>query len=94
MSARAILLFLLALAYFGFGWTHLLAAHVLMPMVKFWVPYPREVILFTGACEIAGGSAWSYPAVGSRDAGALRVLRLAGEPEACAEPGARRPHSR
>ncbi len=27
-----------------------------MPLMPAWVPWPREVILFTGACEIAGAA--------------------------------------
>jgi len=61
VSARTALLSLLALAYFGFGWVHLLNPDALMPLMPFWVPYPREVILFTGACEVAGAVALLIP---------------------------------
>jgi uncharacterized membrane protein len=35
---------------------HLIAPDSLMPLMPAWVPWPREVILFTGACEIAGAA--------------------------------------
>ena len=46
---------LLAAIYLAFGLFHLLAADRFLPIMPPWVPFPREVILFTGACEVAGG---------------------------------------
>ena len=58
---RSILIAVLAVAYFGFGWVHLLDAAALMPLMPPWVPYPRAVILFTGVCEVAGALALIVP---------------------------------
>ena len=32
-----------------------------MPIVPDWVPFPREVVLFTGVCELAGAVALFVP---------------------------------
>ena len=53
-ASRTALLWVLALAYFGFGLVHLAHPRALMPLMPPWVPYPLEMILFTGACELAG----------------------------------------
>ena len=53
-TARTGLLWLLALAYFGFGLVHLDRPDGLMPLMPPWVPFPRKTILFTGVCELAG----------------------------------------
>ncbi len=55
MSGRLVARVLLALVYVPFGLFHLLSADKLLPIMPPWVPFPREVILFTGACEVAGG---------------------------------------
>jgi uncharacterized membrane protein len=52
---RLLLRWLLALIYVPFGVFHLLAPDRFLPIVPGWVPLPREVVLFTGACEIVGG---------------------------------------
>ena len=45
----------LAVLYIAFGGLHLAAADRFLPIMPGWVPFPREVVLFTGVCEIAGG---------------------------------------
>lgn len=45
----------LAVFYAAAGALHLRAAHAFLPIMPPIVPFPREVILLTGACEIAGG---------------------------------------
>jgi uncharacterized membrane protein len=65
---RAVLRWALALVYLGFGGLHLSAPGPFLPIMPGWVPFPREVILFTGACEVAGGAGLLIP----------RTRRLAG----------------
>jgi uncharacterized membrane protein len=43
--------------YFVAGIFHLRRPEAFLPIMPDWVPAPREVILFTGACEIAGAVA-------------------------------------
>lgn len=45
----------LAVLYIAFGCLHLAAADRFLPIMPSWVPFARDVVLFTGACEIAGG---------------------------------------
>lgn len=73
MSARTALLLLLAAVYAGFGIVHLVTPHTLMPLMPGWVPWPYEVILFTGACEIAGGIGLLLPPI-RRLAGIMLAL--------------------
>jgi uncharacterized membrane protein len=40
--------------YFGAGVIHLQSPDGFLPIMPDWVTAPREVILFTGVCEIAG----------------------------------------
>src|ERR1700688_4651429 len=47
----------MAIFYFVAGVLHLLRPEAFLPIMPNWVPAPREVILFTGACEIAGAVA-------------------------------------
>jgi uncharacterized membrane protein len=49
--------YLLAAIYFGVGVVHLRSPEALLPIMPLWVPHPREVILITGLCEIAGALA-------------------------------------
>jgi uncharacterized membrane protein len=55
VTLRVVLRWLLALIYVGFGAFHLMAVDSFHPIMPPWVPAWREVVLFTGACEIAGG---------------------------------------
>lgn len=52
--ARTVLRWLLAIAYLFVGMVHLRSPNGFLPIVPDWVPYPFEVILMTGLCEIAG----------------------------------------
>ena len=65
---RAVLRWLLAAAYFGFGLFHLASPASFLPIMPPMIPFPREVVLFTGACELAGAAGLMLP----------RTRRLAG----------------
>lgn len=54
---RTVLRYILAAAYFFVGVVHLRSPDVFLPIVPDWVPFPRETVLATGACEIAGAAA-------------------------------------
>jgi uncharacterized membrane protein len=43
-----------AALYAGVGVVYLVSPDLIVPIVPAWVPRPREVVLVTGACEIAG----------------------------------------
>ena len=47
----------MAAFYLGAGIAHLWIPDKFLPIVPEWVPFPREVILVTGLCEIAGSVA-------------------------------------
>ena len=59
--ARAVLRGLLAVSYFGVGLVHLTKPDAFLPIMPDWVPDPRDVILATGACEVAGSVALLTP---------------------------------
>ncbi len=52
---RAVLRWIIAVTYIGFGLLHLGEADAFLPIMPPIIPYPKAVILFTGACEVAGG---------------------------------------
>jgi uncharacterized membrane protein len=52
----------LALIYIGFGVIHLVFTNGLLPIMPPFLPYPREIVWFTGVCEIAGGIGLLTPA--------------------------------
>jgi len=51
---RLVLRLLLVAIYLGAGALHLGAAGAFLVIMPPAIPFPREVVLFTGACEIAG----------------------------------------
>lgn len=51
---RLVMRLLMAAFYFIAGVVHLRSPGGFLPIVPDWVPFPREVVLFTGICEIAG----------------------------------------
>jgi uncharacterized membrane protein len=52
---------LLTLIYAVAGTIHLTMPDVFLPVMPDWVPAPRDVILFTGACELAGAAGLVIP---------------------------------
>jgi len=55
MNTRTALRWLLAILYIGFGVLHLSKPHGFLAIMPPAVPHPLLVVLFTGACEVAGG---------------------------------------
>lgn len=53
---RAFLRWLLAMAFALVGIVHLKSPDSFMPIMPGWVPWPREVILATGVCELLGAT--------------------------------------
>jgi uncharacterized membrane protein len=51
---RAALRWILAAFYLAAGIAHLMVPAGFLPIVPGWVPWPRETVLATGICEIAG----------------------------------------
>ncbi|MFZ4690636.1 MAG: DoxX family protein [Polymorphobacter sp.] len=58
---RTAMRWLMAVFYFTAGVIHLKSPEGFMPIVPDWVPFPREVVLFTGVCELAGAVALFVP---------------------------------
>ncbi len=59
--ARVILRILLAVVYFYVGVAHLRSPSTFLAIIPTWVPFPEQVIAFTGLCEIAGSIALLIP---------------------------------
>jgi uncharacterized membrane protein len=57
VNTRAVMRILLAGFYLSAGMLHLTAPDAFLPMVPDWVPLPRETVVATGLCEIAGSIA-------------------------------------
>jgi uncharacterized membrane protein len=54
---RAVMRWIMAAFYVIAGIGHLLRPEAFLPIVPDWVPLPREVLLATGVCELAGAAA-------------------------------------
>jgi uncharacterized membrane protein len=70
---RTALRWLLALFYFAAGVAHLRSPEAFLAITPGWVPFPHEVVAFTGIAEIAGAIGlliprtlirWARPAAG------------------------------
>lgn len=68
MDARARTRLLIAAIYAPFGVLHIVSSGGFMAIMPPLVPFPREVVILTGLCEIAGAAALLVP----------RTRRLAG----------------
>jgi uncharacterized membrane protein len=55
-DARDVLRAFLIALYLGAGSLHVARPTVFLPIVPGWVPWPREVVVATGICEIAGAA--------------------------------------
>jgi uncharacterized membrane protein len=60
-TPRAVMRWTMAAFYLVAGTGHLLRPEAFLPIVPAWVPRPREVVLLTGLCEIAGALALLMP---------------------------------
>jgi uncharacterized membrane protein len=67
-KTRTVMRWIMAAFYLVAGIGHVLRPNVFLPIVPDWVLLPRETILVTGICEIAGAVALFIP----------RLRRLAG----------------
>jgi uncharacterized membrane protein len=54
---RGLMRWMMAVFYGAAGFVHLGSPDAFLPIVPGWVPYPHEVILITGVCEIIGAVA-------------------------------------
>ena len=54
---RSVMRWIMAAFYCLAGVVHLNAPDAFLPIVPTWAPMPREIVLFTGICEIAGAIA-------------------------------------
>lgn len=64
----------LIIAFYGIaGVAHLLVPDTFLAIMPGWVPYPYEVVLITGICEIAGAIGLAVPAT-RRSAGLMLAL--------------------
>lgn len=70
---RPLVRWALAALYAGVGVVHLVSPDSMLPIVPSVVPRPREVVLLTGACELAGAAALLVPRL-RRLAGAMLAL--------------------
>ena len=55
--ARAVMRWILAAFFAAAGLAHLLVPDKLLAITPSWVPFPSQVILVTGLCELAGAVA-------------------------------------
>jgi uncharacterized membrane protein len=60
-KARAVMRWLMAAFYIAAGTGHLIRPEAFLPIVPDFVPLPRETILITGLCELAGAVALLTP---------------------------------
>jgi len=61
IKTRAVMRWIMAAFYLVAGIGHILRPDAFLPIVPDWVPLPRETILVTGICEIAGAIALFIP---------------------------------
>ena len=72
-TTRAVMRAAMAAFYLAAGIVHLVAPEAFLPIVPDWVPLPRETVLVTGVCEIAGSVGLMTPPL-RRLAGIMLVL--------------------
>jgi uncharacterized membrane protein len=58
---RIVLRWLIAAAFLVAGVLHIAAPRAFLTIVPDWVPFPRETVFVTGACEVAGAIALFVP---------------------------------
>jgi uncharacterized membrane protein len=62
-ALRLGLLWFLAIFYFAAGIFHLVLPEALLSIMPDWVPFPRQAILLTGLCELAGALGLLVPSL-------------------------------
>jgi uncharacterized membrane protein len=60
-NGRIVLRWVLALAYLIAGVAHIASPAPFLKITPAWVPFPADIILLTGICEIAGAAALLTP---------------------------------
>lgn len=60
-TARTIARWLLALAYLAAGYLHVTHPAPFLGIMPAWVPFPRETVVMTGACELFGAVGLMIP---------------------------------
>ena len=73
MLFRTAARWLLIAIYVAIGLVHLLRSDAMLPIMPRWVPWPREVILATGVCELLGAVGLAIPSL-RRAAGVVLAL--------------------
>lgn len=58
---RVVMRWIMAVFYAVAGIAHLAYPAVFLPVMPGWVPYPHEVVLFTGVCELLGAAGLLIP---------------------------------
>lgn len=58
---RAIMRWLMIVLYLVAGIYHLRSPEAFLPIVPDWVPLPRDTVLLTGVCELAGAAGLMLP---------------------------------
>ena len=54
MTARGYTRLVIAAIHAPFGVLHVVSSHAFLKIMPPLIPFPREVVIFTGLCEIAG----------------------------------------
>jgi len=49
------------LFYLSAGFVHLRSPEAFLPIIPYWVPFPRETVLLTGVAELAGAAGLMVP---------------------------------
>ncbi len=55
-TVRRIMRYVMVAFYFAAGVAHLNSPGGFLAIIPGWVPYPREVVAFTGVCELLGAT--------------------------------------
>ena len=73
MSVRPLARWSLIAVYVTIGRVHRLRTDAMLPIMPGWVPWPRQVLLATGVCELLGAAGLALPPL-RRFAGVMLAL--------------------
>ena len=76
MAIRTIARWLLGLVFVAAGSVHFILPEAYLPMMPPYLPWPRELIFVSGACEILGGFGVLFPNVRIQRAAGLGLIFL------------------